>query len=145
MVVSVYRIVLLVTVLVSLESSTAFTSISKPIGLKSASKVLFFSSGTPPPNSDSPDFPPEEDLSYSSSVDWDAEWKKVVRNKSQPIERPGKDFYKSEAEIAAIRAANLAARQAQNAASNLPSWRSLKGDWKVSHSMFDLKWSLAVR
>ena len=37
-----------------------------------------------------------------TSVDWDAEWKKVVQKKENKIERPGKDFYKSEAEIAAI-------------------------------------------
>jgi hypothetical protein len=36
-----------------------------------------------------------------STVDWDAEWKKVVQKKGA-IPRPGKDFYKSDAEIAAI-------------------------------------------
>ena len=71
---------------------------------------------------------------YQGSVDWDAEWKKVVKNQGQPTERPGKDFYKSEAEIAAIRAMNRAQEQAQKASSNMPSmpsWDSLKGDWKV--------------
>lgn len=38
------------------------------------------------------DFPPEE--SYEGDIDWDAEWKKVVSNKDQPRERPGKDFCK---------------------------------------------------
>ena len=37
------------------------------------------------------DFPPEEE-SYKGDVDWDAEWKKVLANKDQPVERPGKDF-----------------------------------------------------
>jgi hypothetical protein len=51
------------------------------------------------------DFPPEETAEYTGSVDWDAEWKKVVKNggvASNSGDRPGKDFYKSEAEIAAI-------------------------------------------
>jgi hypothetical protein len=51
--------------------------------------------------------PPEEQLDskdYTGSVDWDAEWKKVVKNQDamNTRDRPGKDFYKSEAEIAAI-------------------------------------------
>jgi hypothetical protein len=58
------------------------------------------------------DFPPEEELTaeYKGSVDWDAEWKKVVQSGGSVktstttggAERPGKDYYKSEAEIAAI-------------------------------------------
>lgn len=50
------------------------------------------------------DFPPDEDtVEYTGSVDWDAEWKKVVKNGGVASgERPGKEFYKSEAEIAAI-------------------------------------------
>ena len=51
-------------------------------------------------------------------------------------DRPGKDFYKSEAEIAAIKAANKAAEQAALASRNVsnlvPDIRSLSGDWKVS-------------
>lgn len=50
------------------------------------------------------DFALPDDLQPSpveTSVDWDAEWKKVVQKKGA-IPRPGKDFYKSEAEIAAI-------------------------------------------
>ena len=51
-------------------------------------------------------------------------------------DRPGKDFYKSEAEIAAIKAANKAAEQAalasRNVANLVPDIRSLSGDWKVS-------------
>lgn len=88
------------------------------------------------------DFPPEEGTGgdgYTGSVDWDAEWKKVVKNKALVEEnRPGKDYYKSEAEIAAIKAANRATKQvdrvAERVASNMPSlptWNSVKGDWKV--------------
>ena len=33
------------------------------------------------------------------SVDWDAEWQKVVKDQDQPSKRPGK--YKTQAEIAA--------------------------------------------
>lgn len=83
------------------------------------------------------DFPPEENSDeYKGSVDWDAEWKKVVKKegKTVPGERPGKDFYKSEAEIAAIKAANKATEQAAGATSqifnSLPDIRSLSGDWK---------------
>lgn len=39
---------------------------------------------------DKSDFPPEEQ--YEGNVDWDEEWKKVMANKDQPKERPGKDF-----------------------------------------------------
>lgn len=85
----------------------------------------------PPPPPDSDGQPPREELEeYTGDIDWDAEWKKVVRNQNQPTERPGKDFYKSEAEIAAIRAANAANNQVSNAVSGIPTWRALKGDWK---------------
>ena len=79
----------------------------------------------------------EENVEYTGSIDWDSEWKKVVQNKNQPGERPGKDFYKSEAEIAAIKAANKAAEQAKSVTDsiNLPSvptsFDSVKGDWRV--------------
>lgn len=76
------------------------------------------------------DFPEEEDFAYTGTTDWDAEWKKVMANQAQPIERPGKDFYKSEAEIAAIRAANEAASKASRLTSSLPSWQQLQGDWR---------------
>lgn len=82
--------------------------------------------------------PPEEEMtSYSSSVDWDAEWKKVVQQQknggagksAEP--RPGQGYYKTEAEIKAIQAANKAAQQAARVQASLPSWQMLKGDWKV--------------
>ena len=38
-------------------------------------------------------------LYTTGSVDWDAEWQKVVKDQDQPSKRPGK--YKSQAEIAA--------------------------------------------
>jgi hypothetical protein len=78
------------------------------------------------------DFPPEEEA-YKGDVDWDAEWKKVLANKDQPKERPGKDFYKSEAEIKAIKVANKASEKVVKVASSipsLPSFDSVKNDWK---------------
>ena len=75
-------------------------------------------------------------------MDWDAEWKKVVANegKSDVVERPGKDFYKSEAEIAAIKATNKAAAKVAEAgagvANSMPDIRSLSGDWKVCRILF---------
>ena len=89
----------------------------------------------PPPPSSSEDFPPEEQTSdYTGSVDWDAEWKKVVKSGATVEKgRPGKDFYKSEAQIAAIRAANKATEQVNKVATSIPSipsWNQLKGDWR---------------
>ncbi|CAJ1949410.1 unnamed protein product [Cylindrotheca closterium] len=82
------------------------------------------------------DFPPEEG-GYDSSIDWDSEWKKVVQSEgklSTGESRPGQEFYKSEAEIAAIKAANKAAARASEAASSvtnkLPQLSSFSGDWK---------------
>jgi hypothetical protein len=86
------------------------------------------------PDNDFKDFEGESSEEYKGSIDWDGEWKKVMENKSQPTERPGKDFYKSEAEIAAIKAANMAQEQLAKTASSIPSvpsFDSLKGDWKV--------------
>jgi hypothetical protein len=105
------------------------------------------------------DFPPEEgfpggaDAEYKGDIDWDGEWKKVVSkqasessgsssssgSKKSTSDRPGKDFYKSDAEIAAIRAANQAQLQVGNFAKKIDisipksmptSMRSLQGDWK---------------
>lgn len=98
-----------------------------------SSQTLFVTSG----GGDNDDFPPDESLEYSGSVDWDAEWKKVVEKDGKLDsggERPGKDFYKSEAEIAAIKAANTATKKVTQAGSSvadsLPDIRSLSGDWK---------------
>jgi hypothetical protein len=105
------------------------------------------------------DFPPEEgfpggaDADYKGDIDWDGEWKKVVKSQGNTVgtsggvgsgsnkagqDRPGKDFYKSDAEIAAIRAANTATKRVQKVVSSaniklptsLPTIRSLQGDWK---------------
>eukprot|EP00584_Thalassiosira_punctigera_P008975 CAMPEP_0172525752 /NCGR_PEP_ID=MMETSP1067-20121228/770_1 /TAXON_ID=265564 ORGANISM="Thalassiosira punctigera, Strain Tpunct2005C2" /NCGR_SAMPLE_ID=MMETSP1067 /ASSEMBLY_ACC=CAM_ASM_000444 /LENGTH=144 /DNA_ID=CAMNT_0013309091 /DNA_START=272 /DNA_END=703 /DNA_ORIENTATION=+ len=83
------------------------------------------------------DTPREEEIvgeTYEGSVDWDAEWKKVVEDRDQPTERPGS--YKSQAEIAAIKATNKvaknvydASREAKAKLPSAPSIRSLQGDW----------------
>lgn len=84
------------------------------------------------------DFPRNDKDEYTGDVDWDAEWKKVVESEktSTTSTRPGKDFYKSEAEIAAIRAANKAKVEVVKMSDKLPSppsmnMQSLTGDWKV--------------
>jgi hypothetical protein len=83
------------------------------------------------------DLPPEEAAEYTGSVDWDAEWKKVVANEGKlegGKERPGQGFYRSEAEIQAIKAANAASEKIAKAGSSvtnvLPDFRSLSGDWR---------------
>jgi len=97
-----------------------------------SSPALFLVSGD-----ENDDFPPDESTEYSGNVDWDAEWKKVVEKDGKldsGAERPGKDFYKSEAEIAAIKAANTATKKVTEAGSSvadtLPDIRSLSGDWR---------------
>ena len=81
--------------------------------------------------------PPEESAEYTGSVDWDAEWKKVVQSEGKlenNQERPGQGYYKSEAEIQAIKAANEASKKISEASSSvtsaLPDFRSLSGDWR---------------
>jgi hypothetical protein len=89
-------------------------------------------SSAPPPNEGNDDLD-LDNSEYTGDIDWDAEWKNVVKNKDKPQQRPGKEFYKSEAEVAAIRAANKAAEQANKTKSSIPeipSFRSVKGDWK---------------
>lgn len=72
---------------------------------------------------------------YEGSVDWDSEWQKVVENRDQPSERPGK--YKTQAEISAIKATNKVAKNVYDATKEMksnmpsaPSIRSLQGDWR---------------
>lgn len=72
---------------------------------------------------------------YEGSVDWDDEWKKVVQDQGQPARRPGN--YKSQAEIATIKATNKvaknvfeASKEAQAKLPSAPSFRSLQGDWR---------------
>lgn len=84
------------------------------------------------------DMPSEEEVvgeQYEGSVDWDAEWKKVVEDRDQPVDRPGK--YKTQAEIAAIQATNKVAKNVFDASRDMkasmpspPSIRSLQGDWR---------------
>lgn len=83
--------------------------------------------------SSSPDLPPTEDGDDDlDSVDWDAEWKKVVKNQDQPQQRPGNDFYKSDAEITVTKAVNRAAGNVQKATSNIqmPTTSNLTSDWR---------------
>jgi len=89
-------------------------------------------------NSENPKNPREEEIigeQYEGSVDWDSEWKKVVQDRDQPSQRPGK--YKSEAEIAAIKATNKVAKNVYQATNEMksnmpsaPSIRSMQGDWR---------------
>jgi hypothetical protein len=110
----------------------------------SSSRCYQVSPPTPPNKGSSEDFINDEELLFpvdttpSSSVDWDAEWKKVVKEqKYQPSskekKRPGEGYYKSEAEIRAIKAANKAAAKLNEAQANMPSlptWNAVKDDWK---------------
>jgi len=80
---------------------------------------------------------------FEGSVDWDAEWKKVVEKRDQPDQRPGK--YKSQVEIAAIKTTNKVAKNVYDASREMkeslpkpPSIRSLQGDWRVSAWSCDL-------
>ena len=75
--------------------------------------------------------------SYKGDVDWDAEWKKVVDEKNNNANRPGKDFYKNDVEKAAAKATRAAQEQVINVSKNLPKVqtpdiRSLQGDATVS-------------
>ena len=75
---------------------------------------------------------------FEGSVDWDAEWKKVVENRDQPDKRPG-PRYKSELEIKAIKTTNNVAKNVFDASkdikANIPTIRSLQGDWKVREGL----------
>jgi hypothetical protein len=121
--------ILSVLLLVQLGSSFSF----QPLASKISTSVSRSSVGAI--KSDESDFP--EDDGYESSIDWDNEWKKVVRNEGKldgGESRPGNDFYKSEAEISAIKATNKAAFKAAEVSAsvtnNIPQMSSLVGDWK---------------
>lgn len=126
---------LLLTFLASAVSVSAFSPVAKSVvgrGVALKQSRLF---GINTENKG--DFPEENE--YTGSVDWDAEWKKVVQNEGRTVaeERPGKDYYKSESEIAAIKVANKATEQATGVASSiadslpsLPDFNSLKNDWR---------------
>lgn len=98
------------------------------------------------------DFPSEEEIpmvggeniNNDSDVDWDAEWKKVVKNKDQPSERPKgvNDYAKSDIEIAALRTKNKVESQIRGI--EVPSFKgvsmsSLQGDWKVRFAIIQRK------
>jgi hypothetical protein len=119
-------------------SSIQATRVQFGLNGKASSKL--FLAKTAGDQGDQGDFPPEEESEeFTGSVDWDAEWKKVVATdgKLSSGERPGRDFYKSEAEISAIKAANKASEKAVDVGVNMsnamPDMRSLAGDWKVSN------------
>lgn len=77
--------------------------------------------------------------SYDGEIDWDEEWKKVVKNKDQPKNRPGE--YKSEVEIAAAKAKREADAKIAEIQRATPSWSSLKSDPKVSEITFIKCWT----
>lgn len=81
--------------------------------------------------SDEGDSTPSGD-SYEGDIDWDAEWKKVVAQKGQKIDRPGKDFYKNDAQKAAAKATRVASEQIQKIRVVQPdiNMRMLAGDTK---------------
>jgi hypothetical protein len=97
--------------------------------------------------------PPSEELQdldgigqiSSDSIDWDAEWKKVMESKDQ-AKRPNP--YKSQIEIEAIKATNKALKVGKDVTNKVAKnvfdsksemgrfggggMRSLQGDWRVS-------------
>ena len=81
--------------------------------------------------SDEGDTTPSGD-SYEGEIDWDAEWKKVVEQKGQNIDRPGKDFYKNDAQKAAAKATRVASEQIRKIKVVQPdiNMRMLTGDAK---------------
>ena len=80
------------------------------------------------------DFPPPKDDEYTGDIDWDEEWKKVVKGEGQPRARPSGDP-KSELErkaLAAQRQAEETMFKMKSTARRSLNFNSLKGDWKVS-------------
>ncbi|GFH59492.1 hypothetical protein CTEN210_15968 [Chaetoceros tenuissimus] len=69
---------------------------------------------------------------YEGDIDWDAEWAKVVKEKGANIDRPGKDFYKNDAQRAALKATKAASEQIQKVKIVKPdvNLRMLTGDAK---------------
>ncbi|GKY98738.1 hypothetical protein MPSEU_000830100 [Mayamaea pseudoterrestris] len=122
---------------VALDAAIAFRlQRSSHTSSRTLHSTLLFVAPPSKPSEGSSNMPDEENTSYTGSIDWDEEWKKVVREQKITENRPGKDFYKSDAEIAAIRAANKATKQVDRIAEDLvggmelPTWDSVKGDWK---------------
>lgn len=129
------RLLFLVSIL--LIGAHAFSA--KPFASRTLATKLSMSS-EPPVNDEGDDFRGmENDVEYSGKVDWDAEWKKVVENKDQPLRRPkGND--KSDAEIAVTKAVNKASKSISDVTGrisipeapkmNASSMANLTGDWK---------------
>jgi hypothetical protein len=127
--------IVLVSLVAFIVHTDAFVS-PLPGGLAPSSSIRRFLVDGDDNNDKDGRQPPGEELiggSPSSSIDWDAEWKKVVKEQKvgSAGERPGQNYYKSEAEIAAIQATNEAAKQVVRAQASIPAWESVKGDWKV--------------
>jgi len=133
------------TLLAALVSSAIFAEAFHP--QRQASALITRSTTSPPPSlvagqakgGDSDDFIPGDDVEYKGETDWDAEWKKVVEQQkesgSEGSDRPGKDFYKSDAERAAVKSVNTVVERVNKAADSMPrvqapNMRSLQGDWK---------------
>ena len=79
------------------------------------------------------DFPENEEEEYSGAIDWDEEWKKVVRGEGQPNTRPSGDPT-SDLEKVAIKAqreAEATILKVKSQARRGVNIRSLQGDWKV--------------
>jgi len=62
---------------------------------------------------------------YEGQIDWDGEWKKVMQNKDQPKDRPGRDFYKSDAEKKIIKVTRSAQEKIIQVQQNIPRLDSL--------------------
>lgn len=70
---------------------------------------------------------------YEGEIDWDGEWKKVMRNQDQPKVRPGNNFYKNDAEKTIIKATRSAQEKIIEVQQNIPrldglDFRSLQGN-----------------
>ena len=130
-------VVVLIAMMVSSHQSSAFPLVQLSRTPAKAKTTALFNNNLASDDGDdeSLEIPPAEE--YTGSVDWDEEWKKVVKNEGKldtGKERPGSTYYKSEAEIAAIKAANAATKKVSEATSSvskvIPDIRSLSGDWK---------------
>jgi len=78
------------------------------------------------------DFPEMEEDEYKGTIDWDEEWKKVVRGQGQPIERisgnPKSDLEK--AAVLAQREAEATIFKMKTKAKQAVNVKSLQSDWK---------------
>jgi len=133
------------TILAVSHSITAF-QLHPPASLCSKQLHRYPASSLLVLHNENPKLPEEqEDLigaPYESSIDWDAEWKKVVDNKDQPAKRPNPITDRSILEIRAKIAQNKVAKNVYDAKRELErnvsrdfNWSSLQGDWKVSQML----------